>query len=430
MEARLGGMSTSTSTDGLCPDWVLSTGTNVPIAINRGWFTEYHPFKSHLTPVMGGQNLEVVGWGTVELKIKKEPNRSGHSTIRMDLVLHAPKALCNIISPVTPNFHAETGRMSNGTAGWLKNHSNQRLGYFIDHPKCGLTVLKLSGPPVGPALKPTTLETGIMYGVSVQWPKSEQEKWLQAREVSSRGAPKASVSGGTSKNGSDAESSKPAESGKSKARKSAVKSATRGKSLDTTPSDAAPKTEAAKPYTAEERKWLKLHFNDEFKFLQIHGLSIYEEKDRIEGQGIVRAMMSSDRVQKPLKPERIVHYRDVFSEEEMEYAREIFGGIGCFLYTNKLRFYDEEHRERAKKILQIKMRWEEEFKRKGGRRKDDETWRMPEGHFVDTMFSDEELEFIEKRWGNSESFMLSLGLNLVDEETSLKARDILGILMG
>ena len=48
------------------------------------------------------------------------------------------------------------------------------------------------------------------------------------------------------------------------------------------------------PLTYEEQQWLDTHFDGEFNFLQIYGLSIYKKEDREEGRAIVRAMMRSD----------------------------------------------------------------------------------------------------------------------------------------
>ncbi|KAK3392789.1 hypothetical protein B0H63DRAFT_387065, partial [Podospora didyma] len=47
-------------------------------------------------------------------------------------------------------------------------------------------------------------------------------------------------------------------------------------------------------YTCEERKWLKSKWGGEFHFLQDHGLSVYEDDDRLEGSQIARTMMKHD----------------------------------------------------------------------------------------------------------------------------------------
>jgi hypothetical protein len=48
------------------------------------------------------------------------------------------------------------------------------------------------------------------------------------------------------------------------------------------------------PYTAEEKRWLKKHWRDEFHFLLAYNLSIYDEEDREQGRLIARAMIEAD----------------------------------------------------------------------------------------------------------------------------------------
>ncbi len=50
----------------------------------------------------------------------------------------------------------------------------------------------------------------------------------------------------------------------------------------------------APQYTAEEKKWLKDNWGDEFHFLRAYALSIYKEEDRDEGRRIVRGFMEDD----------------------------------------------------------------------------------------------------------------------------------------
>jgi hypothetical protein len=70
---------------------------------SRGWFKTYTPFKSKVntTPLVVGDNLlDVVGAGTVEIPVKRDPNRTGvssHGTIVLEDVLHVPGGFCNAI---------------------------------------------------------------------------------------------------------------------------------------------------------------------------------------------------------------------------------------------------------------------------------------------------------------------------------------------
>lgn len=113
-------------------------------------------------------------------------------------------------------------------------------------------------------------------------------------------------------------------------------------------------TASVQPYTPGEKEWLrnKSGHGDEYHFLQAHGLSIYKDKDREEGRELVRALMEDDEL-----PE-------VDEDEE-----------------------DEE----------------------------DDEW-DPTGHQADYAFSHDELEFIEKHYGNSEHFLIIHGLKFYDNE--------------
>lgn len=52
---------------------------------------------------------------------------------------------------------------------------------------------------------------------------------------------------------------------------------------------------AVPPYTTEEKQWLKKNHQDEFHFLRMYCLSIYEEEERAEGRRIVRAFMEDEK---------------------------------------------------------------------------------------------------------------------------------------
>ncbi|ERF70537.1 hypothetical protein EPUS_08599 [Endocarpon pusillum Z07020] len=47
-------------------------------------------------------------------------------------------------------------------------------------------------------------------------------------------------------------------------------------------------------YTAEEKKWLKDNWGNEFHFLISYGLRIYNDEDREEGKLILRAIMEAE----------------------------------------------------------------------------------------------------------------------------------------
>lgn len=84
---------------------ILTSPTYLSVAKDRGWFTEYTPFRSRaygrnihgqLDP---GAVLDAYGFGTVELCLRQDPNNHALTrTIVLEGVLHVPQLPCNIIS--------------------------------------------------------------------------------------------------------------------------------------------------------------------------------------------------------------------------------------------------------------------------------------------------------------------------------------------
>lgn len=255
---RASSMAAPSETPGLCPDWVL-TSSNVHVARDRAWFSTYTPFPTFVTQYILTGRKEVAGIGDVHLPVKLFPKRSGpkaHGTLHLRNVLHMPKGICNIIGG------PYAGGYSGGTFGGLEGDTvitgedGRRVGCFVGlFPK----VLKLSGPPIGPVVGPSMLESGVSYMLSVIWPDSERQRWAAAQ------AGRLGLDHSTNQEASDG--------GKGKDRAEAAPSA---------------------PYTEKEKGWLKRFWGGEFEFLAAYGLSIYDEEDRDEGRSIVRAMMSKD----------------------------------------------------------------------------------------------------------------------------------------
>ncbi|KAL8388806.1 hypothetical protein RB595_008944 [Gaeumannomyces hyphopodioides] len=252
-------MATPSETPGLCPDWVLATGSNVHVARDRAWFSTYTPFPTFVTSFISTNPIEAVGIGDVHLPVKLFPKRSGpdaHGTLHLRNVLHMPTGICNLVGGLNTGDYSRAllGGLE-GCSAAIEAQDGRRLGYFVGLP----AVLKLSGPPVGPVVGPSMLEPGKPYMLSVIWPDSERERWAAAQ------AGRSGSDDGTNQEVSDG-----------------------GKVKDE--AEAAPSAS----YTKEEKDWLKRGWGGEFKFLAAYGLSIYKDEDRDEGRRIVRAMMEHD----------------------------------------------------------------------------------------------------------------------------------------
>ncbi|KAF1991472.1 hypothetical protein K402DRAFT_409676 [Aulographum hederae CBS 113979] len=302
-------------------DWVVSNNSNVHVANNRDWFTEYTPFKTHTGSIyFNDHSSQVAGVGTVELTLKlynnKRKGRPGYRTITLKDVLYMPSAVCNIFGiPPSPDYRLE--RLG-GNGGTIIDRDGKRAG-LIEVVR--LFRLRLHGQRGGVS----SLGDG-MYMINTHWPNNERARW-----------------------------------------------------------------EAAKPYTAEEKEWLKKNWEGEFKFLNAYGLSVHKEEDREEGRGMVRKFMKEGR-------ENDGDAHEDNPEYELEFRR------------------DEEDEEDPEDDDSDDFLAELE--------------RDPMSHLADRHFSEAQLAWIKKHYRYSSKFMLSHGLKPYDDGDCVMAATLLQGLMG
>ncbi|KAK2760926.1 hypothetical protein FQN54_002168 [Arachnomyces sp. PD_36] len=277
-----------------CPDWVWSNGSNVHVTKDREWFTEYIPFKTHLSDIYGmlKDPIQVLGIGTVEIPTKRSSGRGGkgnQGTLRLTNVLYAPDSICNIIGqPISDNYtitleaRATTTKSSSGT---ITDKQGNPVAYFDGN--CPLFQIKLHNPPGCPRV----LQPRESYRINVHWDASEAARWKnhQAMPSSSREL-------------------------------------------------------YGYGYTWEEHQWLKKHYKSEFYFLRDNGLSIYRDEDRECGRRIVRMMM---------RPE--IEERCTYTPEEKKWMKNHYGGEFHFLRCHGLNIHDDEDREEGRSILHAFM---------------------------------------------------------------------------
>nr|CEG04027.1 unnamed protein product [Fusarium acuminatum CS5907] len=197
------------------------------------------PFESYVRSADGSE-LKVIGIGTVALLTKASPNRTGprsHGTLRLTNVLYVPSAICNIIGqPVVDRYNIITRGIEGTITDLSDGHS---VAYFKRQMEAAKNFeIRLSGPPIGPKVGPSPFNPSMMYCIRASWPDSERER-LAALQASRQPAA--------------------------------------GANLDLAPS---------------EKTWLKEHFQSEFQFLQLYGLSVFKEEDRKEGRTILRTIMA------------------------------------------------------------------------------------------------------------------------------------------
>ena len=312
-------------------DWVFASNSNIHIAKHRDWFSTFTPFRTEFFDAYGMSKTgtKVEGIGDVILPVKKHRERTGkrsQGTLKLRDVLYAPKALCNVFTMTKAD--QINVRMNWGSEG--SSVTDVKTGAclaVLDNVR--LFRLRLTGQTP----TQTSLDKDGAYMVNANWPESERERWLAFKQQagSSNKLPKL---------------------------------------IDMTPGIDSP------PYTAEEKRWLKENYKDEFHFLRTQGLSIYNEEDREEGRGIVRAFM----------------------EEEV------------YLTDDDDDNYDEEDNDAA---------WSEgdeqdELDERSSFERDLEEY--PESHVADYHFSKEQLDWIKAHYRFSSNFLFSYGLKSYDND--------------
>ncbi|CEJ54184.1 hypothetical protein PMG11_00505 [Penicillium brasilianum] len=229
-----------------CPSWVFSNFSNVHVARDRSWFTdEYTPFETFFEDdSFVTTQVKVIGVGSVNLPVKSFPYDDGpeaHGVLRLENVLHAPSAICNMIGDVhTKNFAVSdlSFRSDDGLCGSIYDESARHPVAWLVKRRF-LEVL-LSEPPLGPKVGPSPFDPDVAYVLRAIWPLEEQRKF------------------------------------------------------ETVKSFREQKIKYCPPLTSAEKAWLKTIWENEFKFLLDFGLRINKEEDREEGRRILRKLMEED----------------------------------------------------------------------------------------------------------------------------------------
>ncbi|KAL7957978.1 hypothetical protein V8C34DRAFT_284055 [Trichoderma compactum] len=291
------------SPHGLSADWIFSSGSNVHICNDRRWFTELTPFKSAASGVLSSKPMAVEGVGIVNLPVKRDPNRRGpqaHHVLRLTNVLYTPDSGFNILgSPLIKLVPRISMSPTTKSKGSLADENGNRLAFFS--PNAPLFCLRLSGPPIGPRLAPTKLDPNGVYALTVTWPDSERARWNALSQQAETETQSRQWGG-------------------------------------------------EEPYTADEKAWLKKHYQGEYKLLVSYGLSIYDEEDRAEGRAIVRALMSADEDGDEHEDEdedededEFAHVADYhFDDKELAWIKKHYQNSGTFMFSYGLKFYDDD----------------------------------------------------------------------------------------
>lgn len=131
----------------ICGDWVFSNQSNVHIAKDREWCTEYTPFRSYVNAGYSpsASRIPVEGVGTVVIPLRIR--RKVHREMRLENVLHCATATCNVLG--LPEDMLQDGGVCISKHK-ITDDKGRVLGAFAENKR--LYCLQLSGPPVGPLI--------------------------------------------------------------------------------------------------------------------------------------------------------------------------------------------------------------------------------------------------------------------------------------
>ncbi|KAF7552747.1 hypothetical protein G7046_g7313 [Stylonectria norvegica] len=313
-----------------CPDWVWSNNSTAHVAKDKIWFgSDYIPFETEITDRFGGR-VRAIGVGTVELPTKRSPNpkargSAAHAIVRLKNVLHVPTLICNIIgNPILQDYEVDMGYGSgpNSTAGEITElDTGRRVAYF--KPGERFWQPRISGPPIGPRLGPSAFKPDDEYMIHALWLPGEEERLRAIRAAKPAGS-----------------SGEP-------------------------------------PLTAAEKEFLKMHYVDEYKFLQVYGLSIYKDEDRAEGRAMLRGFIrdegdcdwegllaskddsDSEEESEDFDPEApLTDY--LFAEDELAWIKAHYGRSMNFMLSFGLKFYKPDDCDEAQVIVKALMRDDDE----------------------------------------------------------------------
>jgi hypothetical protein len=369
----------------------LSDSANTPVPLHsvardRSWYTTYTPFQTFTEDFMGVRT-EVVGVGTVHIPVELFPNGpndpEAHGTLRLRNVLHAPTAPCNIVGSHRTCDYAriqigglEDGDGAQGAA--ILDGNGRRIGYFEVGDRVKLWFLRLSRPPRGPVVGPSLLGggPGTVHMIHASWLVTQRRRWATALALS-------------------CPSDDPPSSTDNKHEALEISSATNGSQA----TQVAPWA----PYTVEERDWMQRQWGGEFLCFANHGMSINDQTDRSDGRKILRVLMARDRPASDDTPTANV------SGLRKEPSGE----------PNTSPPLDSEIRRDDESKCDSVVDQDE----------DSNDIERSTSSAADHNFTDEELDFIGRGWGNSERFMLSLGLRFYIHDDCEEAKTVVRALI-
>lgn len=157
----------------------MTTKFAISVCKDIAWFKEYIPFKSVVRAKNVAKLFRVLGVGTVELPVQREPN--SHGILHLKDVLHIPEGYCNLVSVPFPTEDGSMSDLSPDTDGQNKGFltvvgtCNQTLA-ILDRDRSP-DIIKLSDPPIGPVVGPQVIGPYGSYDFDITWLLPERHRF-------------------------------------------------------------------------------------------------------------------------------------------------------------------------------------------------------------------------------------------------------------
>ncbi|KAI1184193.1 hypothetical protein F5B17DRAFT_433834 [Nemania serpens] len=299
-----------------CAVWVWNHKSNAHACIDKYWFKEYTPFEFEIVFWVGDQprTARVQGVGNVSLPVKEPPfvvGRPERGELNLTNVLHIPDLPCNIVGK-TPDIGYCMNEMPDRRYGYMFDRGGGTGACWLVFRTAGIMQLadhKLDNTP-SRAYLPS------LNARFLTWEAIDCQDWLSHKAALQQ---------------SSFLQSHPSS-----------RSGTRASSIIT---------------MGTETLWLITKFISEDIFLWAHGLDPHKEEDRVEGRGIVRAMINYTLLEEQRARRRgrglTPHIEPIFSEMELRYINKGWGNVCEFMRSIHFDVGREDHWQEAKRHIGI-----------------------------------------------------------------------------
>ncbi|TDZ31458.1 hypothetical protein C8034_v008339 [Colletotrichum sidae] len=157
-------------------DWLWSFDSNVHVATDREWFTDFTPLTSQISSTHSSTLFAVEGVGSVEIEVRRVIGNAAkrnvgpkNSKVVLRNVLFVPGFICNVMgNPVREDYD-----ISIGAERWIMDKKTGRGIGMLDKNPAGLVKVLLKGQAKGE----TGLKGDVPERIDVKWSDEEKQKW-------------------------------------------------------------------------------------------------------------------------------------------------------------------------------------------------------------------------------------------------------------